>query len=314
MTTLTLKTNLRGEEATYTELFGVVDRASMVRRNSLERRHGGALSGCLIVLSPRIRDALEARRVLTLHGDYFRLRTPLDRAVYQVVRKHCGEQRMWKIGLAKLQAKVGSGSPLRVFRSQIRTIVGRWINQDFLDYDLEFDDGADQLVTRYASGPRRISKDLQPRDRRLTPKTLETFRREHPGLDPGHMETLWRGWAAGRAERPRNAQAAFLGFCRRYAGLRAEGDRQDRDGPRPGLGEAVHPEALEWWRGLAPERQRLAVEEFQICGRGWTGPSPAPRGRWSSAPRGTGAASYDPARARENAEGMELRSNLRRRP
>ncbi len=102
----------------------------------------------------------------------------------------------------------------------------------------------------------------------LTPKTLEMFRREHPGLDPGHMETLWRGWAAGKAERPRNAQAAFLGFCRRYAGLRAEGDRQDRDGPRPQLGEAVHPEALEWWRGLTPERQRLAVEEFQICGRG----------------------------------------------
>lgn len=29
---LTLITNLRGEEATYAELFGIVDRASMIRR------------------------------------------------------------------------------------------------------------------------------------------------------------------------------------------------------------------------------------------------------------------------------------------
>ena len=71
----------------------------MVRHHSLERRHGGALLGCSIMLSRWIHEALEARRVLTLHDDYFRLKTPLERAVYQVVRKHCGEQRMWNIGI-----------------------------------------------------------------------------------------------------------------------------------------------------------------------------------------------------------------------
>ena len=82
------------------------------------------------------------------------------------------------------------------------------------------------------------------------------------------MERLWRNWAAKQTGPPRNAQAAFLGFCRRYAELRADGDRQDRDGQRPALGEAAHPEALRWWQGLAPERQEAAVLEFQICGRG----------------------------------------------
>ena len=268
LTTLTLKTNLRGEEATYTELFGIVDRASMVRRHSLERRHGGALLGCSIVLSKWIREALEARRVLTLHDDYFRLKTPLERAVYQVVRKHCGEQRMWNIGLAKLQGKVGSSSHLRYFRRQIRTIVGRWVNQDFLDYCLEFDNDADQLVARYTSDPRRIPADLQPAERRLTSRTLKTMRRKHPDLDPGQMEQLWRNWAARQPEQPRNTQAAFLGFCRRYVELRTDGDFRDRDGPRPALGEAAHPEALCWWQGLTPDRQEAAVREFQICGEG----------------------------------------------
>ena len=266
LTQLTLVTNLRGEEATYTELFGIVDRASMVRRNSPSRRHGGALLGCSVVLSTWIREALEARRVLTLHPDYFRLRTPLDRAVYQVVRKHCGGQREWTIGLPKLQAKVGSSRHLRAFRSDVRRLTTRWRDQDFLGYRIGF--GDDLLVARYDGGPRRVAGDRQPRERRLTPGTLETVRREHPDLDPGRMEMVWRSWAAGKAEAPRNAQAAFLGFCRRYAELRADGDRRDRDGPRPELGETAHPGALRWWRSLTPERRRMAVEEFQICGRG----------------------------------------------
>ena len=267
LTTLTLKTNLRGEEATYSRLFGIVEEASMVRRHNRKDRPG-ALLGCEIILSKWIREALEARRVLTLHDDYFRLGTPLERAVYQVVRKHCGEQRRWTVGLAKLQAKTGSSSSSRYFRHQIRTVVGRWSDQDFLGYRIRFDDGADQLVARYAGDPRRVPPDLQQAERRLTPQTLKTLRGRHPDLDPGQMERLWRNWAAKQAEQPRNAQAAFLGFCRRYAELRADGDRQDRDGSRPALGEAAHPEALRWWQGLAPERQEAAVQEFQICGKG----------------------------------------------
>ena len=265
LTTLTLKTNLRGEETTYNRLFGVVDEASMVRRHN-RRDRPSALLGCEIVLSAWIREALEARRVLTLHADYFRLRTPLDRAVYQLVRKHCGGQREWTIGLSKLQNKVGSSSNRREFRRQIRTVTDRWRDQDLLGYRIGF--GDDLLVARYDGGPRRGAGDRQPRERRLTPKTLETVRREHPELDPGHMEKVWRSWAAGKADATRNAQAAFLGFCRRYAALRAEDDRRDRDGPRPSLGETAHPGAMRWWESLTPERREAAVGEFQICGRG----------------------------------------------
>ena len=267
LTTLTLKTNLRGEETTYTELFGIVDRASMIRRHNRKDRPG-ALLGCSIVLSFWIREALEARRVLTLHDDYFRLRTPLERAIYQVVRKHCGDQRMWNIGLAKLQGKVGSTRPLRLFRSDLRRFIVRWRDQDFLDYNIRFDDADDLLEARYAGDQRRIPADIQPAERRLMPRTLKTLRRKHPDLDPGQMEQLWRNWSAKQPEQPRNTQAAFLGFCRRYVELRTDGDFRDRNRPRPALGEAAHPEALRWWQGLTPDRQEAAVREFQICGEG----------------------------------------------
>jgi len=117
------------------------------------------LLGCSIVLSSWIREALEARRVLTLHDDYFRIRTPIERAVYQIVRKHCGEQARWNIGLAKLQPRLGSAIRLRDFRRQIRKVVGRWDDQDFLGYRLALED--DLLVARYAGRPRRVGRPAQ---------------------------------------------------------------------------------------------------------------------------------------------------------
>ena len=161
---------------------------------------------------------------------------------------------------------MGSSRPSRNFRGDVKRLSAKWVDQDLLGYRIEFVD--DQLVARYTNSPRRIRADLQPDERHLTPKTLATLRREHPDLDPGQMETLWRSWAAGKTESARNAQAAFLGFCRRYVVIRTRGDHQDRDGPRPSPGDAVHPEALAWWQGLTPEQQQLAIKEFQICGEG----------------------------------------------
>ncbi len=99
---LTLVANIRGNDTTFTEMFGIADHASTVHSNCLLRMHSGALLGCSIVLTSLIREALEARRVLTLLDDDLHLSTPLERAVQQVVRKHCGDQRMWRIGLGKL--------------------------------------------------------------------------------------------------------------------------------------------------------------------------------------------------------------------
>ena len=82
------------------------------------------------------------------------------------------------------------------------------------------------------------------------------------------MEQLWRNWAAKQPEQPRNTQAAFLGFCQRYVELRDDSEHEDRNGPRPILGEAAHPDALWWWQRLPRARQEAAVREFQICGRG----------------------------------------------
>ena len=61
--------------------------------------------------------------MLTLSRDYFGLRKPLERRVYELARKHCGRQPEWRVSLAVLHKKSGSTAPVRVFRAAIRKMI-----------------------------------------------------------------------------------------------------------------------------------------------------------------------------------------------
>ena len=75
-----------------------------------------------VTLSRWLYNAVQAFEVLTIHPDYFRLRKPLARRLYEIARKHCGHQTEWTIGLELLQEKAGSKSTLKEFRRAVRTI------------------------------------------------------------------------------------------------------------------------------------------------------------------------------------------------
>ena len=102
-----------------------------------------------VTLAEWLYRAVLAKSVLTLSRDYFRLRKPLERRVYELARKHCGHQPDWRISLPVLAHKSGSASPLRVFRRMIRDMIAA----DHLpDYELSEGPG-DVIHVR----PRRVS-------------------------------------------------------------------------------------------------------------------------------------------------------------
>ena len=68
-------------------------------------------------------NAIRAHEVLTLHRDYFRLRKPIERRVYELARKHCGQQDEWRVRVETLLKKSGSQSPEKRFRQMIRHLV-----------------------------------------------------------------------------------------------------------------------------------------------------------------------------------------------
>ena len=123
------------------EGFGLIDASSIRRKQGLDRR----LLWCEIKLSDWVFNAIRAQEVLTLHRDYFRLRKPIERRVYELARKHCGQRDSWRIGLLTLLKKTGSQSPKKRFRQMIRHLV----EHDHLpDYFVEFDSEGDMVVFR----------------------------------------------------------------------------------------------------------------------------------------------------------------------
>ncbi len=66
-----------------------------------------------LILSEWTFDLLLNRRVLTIHLGYFGLGQGLERRLYDLAKKHCGDKLWFKIGLDKLHAKSGSAQALK---------------------------------------------------------------------------------------------------------------------------------------------------------------------------------------------------------
>lgn len=183
------------------ETFGLIERAKIVRET-----RDGRMQEVEVKLSDWVFNAIRAQEVLTLSREYFRLRKPLERRIYELARKHCGRQKSWKVSVAVLHKKAGSAAPVRVFRAAVRKMIA----QDHLpDYALEEVEGDMLQVTRRDEVVEAMGPSLPP----LLPETLQAARRLRPGADVYALEADWRAWwaASGRVQ-VRNPDKAFLGF------------------------------------------------------------------------------------------------------
>ena len=194
-----------------TRIFGLIDEGGFVMKNN----GGWRLDYCEVVLSDWLMRAIAEDEVVTISNDYFRLRRPLERRVYEICRKHCGTQNKWQIGLAKLQEKTGSNAPLKKFRMNIRQI----INDDHIPfYNLELVQD-DLLIVR----PRNItflSSNI------VLPEWAEEKAREIArikGWDYYVLRANWMEFAQQETTKgnpPKNAGAAFVAYCKKHDRLR----------------------------------------------------------------------------------------------
>jgi plasmid replication initiation protein len=113
-----IKTDIKTGGQRVKENFGIIDKYKIVERSQDDER----MIAVEITLSEWLYNAVQAHEVLTIHPDYFRLRKPLARRLYEIARKHCGHQTQWIISLDLLQAKAESKSTLKEFRRAVRQI------------------------------------------------------------------------------------------------------------------------------------------------------------------------------------------------
>lgn len=195
------------------DIFSVIDRARIVRQT-----RDGRMQEVEIRLSDWVFNAIRHQEVLTLNRDYFRLRKPLERRIYELARKHCGRQSEWKIALHLLQEKCGSSSTLREFRRLVRSIAEQdEAHAHMPDYSVRVDE-KDRVVFRSRQCmPPALSDELQDDLPPLPGDIYAEARSEAPGWDVRYLEQEWRRWCAKEEIAPKRPDAHFLKFCRSWS-------------------------------------------------------------------------------------------------
>ena len=193
-----ITTNIVTGDREITTGFGLIEAWEIVRKT-----RAGRMVSVRVTLSDWLYQAVLKRSVLTLNRDYFTLRKPLERRLYELARKHCGHQAQWRVSVETLLKKSGSTSPRRVFRAMVRDTIRR---DGLPDYRLEEEPGDMIAVTPRADV-------IDPGGGLfLRPETLEDARRLMPGADIYALEAEWQAFARRRP--PRAPDAAFLGWVR----------------------------------------------------------------------------------------------------
>ncbi|MGC9419252.1 MAG: replication initiator protein A [Rhodovulum sp.] len=202
-----ITTNIVTGDQETTTGFGLIEAWQILRKT-----RGGRMVRVSVTLSEWLYRAVLAKSVLTLNRDYFRMRKPLERRIYELARKHCGRQPVWRVSVETLLKKSGSSSPRRVFRAMLREIIRAG---NLPDYELVEEEGDIIRVTPKAA----VIEPGQGRGPQLSPDALDEARRLVPGADVYALEAEWRAmWAATGKKVLRSPDKAFLGWVKRRAG------------------------------------------------------------------------------------------------
>lgn len=199
----TITTNLKAGGEEIAEGFGLIDKWRVVRETNT-----GRMTEIRVSLSDWMFNVVRGREVLTLSRDYFRLRKPIERRVYEIARKHCGAQDQWEVGIDLLQKKTGASSHSRAFRAMIKELV----EHDHLpDYSVELKDDKVIFTNREAK-PVKVEEHRFPV---LDPETYHDARLVAPGYDVYYLEREWHSfWLDSGKPLLHHPGKAFIAFCK----------------------------------------------------------------------------------------------------
>ena len=200
-----ITTNIVTGDHETTTGFGLIESWEIVRKT-----RGGRMVSVSVTLSEWLYRAVLSKSVLTLNRDYFRLRKPLERRIYELARKHCGRQDSWRVSVDTLLKKSGSASPRRVFRAMLREMIAKG---HLPDYEMTEEPGD---LVRFSLREGVVETVPPPV---LRAQTMEAARDMMPGADVYALEAEWRGyWVSTGRPKLRSPDKAFLGFVAGKAG------------------------------------------------------------------------------------------------
>ncbi len=206
-----IETNIKTKNEEARKGFGLIDEYEIVKKS----RDGKRMVQLEIKLSDWFYNAILGREMLTISRGYFLLRKPTDRRIYELARKHCGNQRKWTVSLETLHKKLGTASLLKLFRNRVKDGL---LKHDYLpDYRVSM---KGDVVTFSNRKPQKLHTtkkgigDSNPL--KLRQDTYDKAKKAAPGYDVYVLEQEWRKfWEDSESPELQNADAAFIGFCKK---------------------------------------------------------------------------------------------------
>ena len=217
-----IRTNIKTGDSITTRGFGLISEYEYNRKGGM---FADRLRYLEIELSPWLFRAIEACEVLPISRDYFRLRRPLDRRIYELARKHCGQQNHWRVSFDVLQKKSGSNSVPKKFAFYVRHLTA---SNHLPDYTMTLE--GEQVVfwrrgegasatkpNRAATVPVEATTLAAPAERRIlvSSQAIERLYEMAPGWDKYMLEHTYIEWAKDK-DPARNEDARFLSWVGSY--------------------------------------------------------------------------------------------------
>ena len=151
----------------------------------------------------------QSMEVLSISPLYFRLRRPLERRLYEIAGKHVGtKNKSWKIGIEKLQAKVGTNAALKKFRFNLKEIIR---DDNIPDYGFMLD-GNNVIMQRLVSPDELVDHSSFIK---LRPDTYDKAQKIAAQLRVSvfDLEREWNEWAAEKGATINSPDGGFFCFC-----------------------------------------------------------------------------------------------------
>ena len=133
-----IQTNIKTNGKEITKEFGLIESWEIIKED-------GKSTSIEVTLSDWFYNSILGDAVLTIDKDYFRLRKPTERRLYELARKHCGNQFVWKIKLDNLKEKLGANSQMKLLRFNIKKIAE---TNHLPEYNITIDEDDVVLFTR----------------------------------------------------------------------------------------------------------------------------------------------------------------------
>ncbi|MBE8232990.1 MAG: replication initiator protein A [Endozoicomonadaceae bacterium] len=200
-------------------VFSFIESAEIIKES-----RDGRMQDLEITLSDWVFNAIQEKcgDLLTISRDYFRLRKPLERRLYEIARKHCGNKnKEWKFKIETLHKKTGSRSTMREFRRMLNNIIDKNnLHEHIPDYTFSLIDDTIHIFPRpdfrkiyNREHPTDIDKAID--DIRLKPNTYDNARKVATGWDIyGVLEQDWRRMLKDKQSLPIKPDGSFLNFVK----------------------------------------------------------------------------------------------------